>query len=193
MGGDWYDVLALPDGRLAVVVGDVAGHGMAAASTMGQLRNGLRALLVRDPSVSAAASWLDQLAKQTMPGEMATLIIAVVDPVTGVMDYVRAGHFPPLILSGDGTADWPTPVGTMPIGFARQEPIPGRVELEPGGGVLLFTDGLIEHRGSPLPQGMDALRTAFSGSGETDLDVLIAQVRDPSSDDDATAVVLRRH
>src|SRR5690554_1733749 len=135
VGGDWYDALCLPDGRLAIAVGDVAGHGMAAASIMGQLRNGLRALLVRDGSVAAAASWLDQLAKQTMPGEMATLIVAVVDPVTGTMDYVRAGHFPPLILDGDGVANWPTRVGAMPIGFVRQEPVPGRVEIARGGGV----------------------------------------------------------
>ncbi len=192
VGGDWYDALCLPGGRLAIAVGDVAGHGMAAASTMGQLRNGLRALLMRDSSVAAAATWLDVLAKQTMSGEMATLIVAVVDPVTGTMEYVRAGHLPPLVLGADGEAGWPTPVGTLPIGYVPREPAPGRLEVPPGGGVVLFTDGLVERRGTPLPEGLEQLRAAFSEPDARDLDALITRVRDPRSDDDATAVVLRR-
>src|SRR5699024_9992257 len=85
VGGDWYDALCLPDGRLAIAVGDVAGHGMPAASVMGQMRNGLRALLVRESSAAAASLGLDTLAKRTMAGEMATLLLAVVDTVTGRM------------------------------------------------------------------------------------------------------------
>ena len=193
VGGDWYDALCLPDGRLAVAVGDVAGHGMAAASTMGQLRNALRALLVRESSPGAAASGLDALAKRTMSGEMATLLVAVVDTVTGRMEYVRAGHLPPLALNADGSAAWHTDLGTLPIGYGRGAPVTGVLDIPHGGGVVLFTDGLVERRGTPLPEGLERLRAAFSGPGSNDLDALIACVRDPRSDDDATAVVVRRH
>src|SRR5690625_1610759 len=166
---------------------------MAAASTMGQLRNALRALLVRDSSPGAAAVNLDLLAKNTMVGEMATLLIAVVDPTTGRMEYVRAGHLPPLTLLPDGSAAWPPLTGTMPIGYVPGSPDPGVIDIPHGGGVVLFTDGLVERRGIPLPDGLEHLRSAFSGPAAHDLDALIACVRDPRSDDDATAVVLRPH
>ncbi|WP_324651071.1 SpoIIE family protein phosphatase [Georgenia sp. H159] len=192
VGGDWYDALCLPDGRLAVAVGDVAGHGMSAASTMGQLRNGLRALLLRENSPAAAAIGLDVLARRTMSGEMATLLIAVVDTTTGVMEYVRAGHLPPLAIGAADGAAWPTPSGTLPIGYVPERPLPGTMHIPPGGGVVLFTDGLIERRDTPLPDGLELLRTAFSGPFATDLDTVFARVRDPRSDDDATAIVLRR-
>ncbi len=192
VGGDWYDVLALPDGRLAVVVGDVAGHGMAAASTMGQLRNALRGLLMREGSPAKAAAGLDLLARNTMAGEMATLLVAVLDPATGRLEYVRAGHLPPLVLAPDGDAAWPPVTGTLPIGYVPQEPVPGTLDIPPGGGVVIFTDGLVEQRGVALPHGLERLRTAFTGPVAGDLDAVIAAVRDPSSDDDATAVVLRR-
>ncbi|HLV04884.1 MAG TPA: SpoIIE family protein phosphatase [Actinomycetaceae bacterium] len=192
VGGDWYDALCLPDGRLAVAVGDVAGHGMAAASTMGQLRNALRALLVRESSPGAAALGLDLLAKRTMSGEMATLLIAVIDTMSGRMEYVRAGHLPPLALRPSGEAAWHTDRGTLPIGYGRGEPVTGILEIPPGGGVVLFTDGLVERRGAPLQDGLERLRSAFSGPAAGDLDALIAAVRDPHSDDDATAVVVRR-
>ena len=192
VGGDWYDALCLPDGRLAIAVGDVAGHGMPAASVMGQMRNGLRALLVRESSAAAATLGLDELAKRTMTGEMATLLLAVVDTVTGRMEYVRAGHLPPLVLDADGSASWHADPGTLPIGYGRGEPSTGVVQIPHGGGVVLFTDGLVERRGDPLPDGLERLRRAFSGPVAGDLDAIIAAVRDPHSDDDATAVVLRR-
>lgn len=192
VGGDWYDVLTLPDGRLAVVVGDVAGHGMTAASTMGQLRNALRGLLMHEGSPARAAAGLDLLAKSTLAGEMATVLVAVLDPATGRLEYVRAGHLPPLALGPDGSASWPPVTGTLPIGFVPQEPVPGTLDIPAGGGVVIFTDGLVEQRGVPLPDGLERLRLAFTGPFAADLDAVIAAVRDPASDDDATAVVLRR-
>ncbi|WP_152191904.1 SpoIIE family protein phosphatase [Georgenia satyanarayanai] len=192
VGGDWYDALCLPDGRLAVAVGDVAGHGMPAASTMGQMRNALRALLVRDSSAAAATTGLDELAKQTMAGEMATLLLAVIDTVSGRMEYVRAGHLPPLFVDPDGGARWNVDPGALPIGYGRGEPVTQVAHIPRGGGVVLYTDGLVERRGQPLPDGLERLRLAFSGPVATDLDALITAVRDPRSDDDATAVVLRR-
>lgn len=192
VGGDWYDVLTLPDGRLADVVGDVAGHGMTAASTMGQLRNALRGLLMHEGSPARAAAGLDLLAKSTLAGEMATVLVAVLDPATGRLEYVRAGHLPPLALGPDGSASWPPVTGTLPIGFVPQEPVPGTLDIPAGGGVVIFTDGLVEQRGVPLPDGLERLRLAFTGPFAADLDAVIAAVRDPASDDDATAVVLRR-
>ncbi|WP_341358242.1 SpoIIE family protein phosphatase [Georgenia sp. M64] len=222
VGGDWYDALTLPDGRLAVVVGDVAGHGLHAASTMGQLRNGLRALLVRDPDPAAAVTALDELVRATMPGEMATLLVAVVDPGTGAVDYVRAGHLPPVLLDADGDAVLTDDVHTTPVGFVTGHVTPGRLTVAPGGSLILFTDGLVERRGTSLRSALESLREAFGqahaaaagragdGSwggdpdggdgpdegagpaGGVDLDAVVARVRDPRSDDDATVVVVRR-
>ncbi|WP_454778150.1 SpoIIE family protein phosphatase [Georgenia muralis] len=223
VGGDWYDALTLPDGRLAVVVGDVVGHGLHAASTMGQLRNGLRALLVRDPDPAAAVTALDGLVRATMPGEMATLLVAVVDPGTGAVVYVRAGHLPPVLLDADGAAVLTDDVHTTPVGFVTGQVSPGRLTVAPGGALVLFTDGLVERRGTSLRSALAALREAFTqahtaaagtgrpgsrggpddapddgpddrdtADGGVDLDAVVARVRDPRSDDDATVVVVRR-
>ncbi|MFC4555256.1 SpoIIE family protein phosphatase [Georgenia faecalis] len=193
VGGDWYDALELPDGRLAVAVGDVTGHGLAAASTMGKLRNGLRALLVSGAAqqlVATAVRGLDDVMRVTMPDEMATLLLAVVDPATGEAEYARVGHLPLIVLAADGEASWAGPVGVAPLGYVAGTPETGRLTVPPGGGLVLFTDGLIERRETPLVESLSTLRDAFSGGAP--LDAVIAAVRDPRSTDDATAVVVRR-
>ena len=104
VGGDWYDALVLPDGRLAVVVGDVAGHGLSAAAAMGQVRNALRAYLLRGDSPAQTLASLDHVVRWTMPFEMATVVVALVDLATGEVELSVAGHPRPLLLEPGGSA-----------------------------------------------------------------------------------------
>src|SRR5690606_34541730 len=102
LGGDWHDVYFLPDGRAVIAVGDVAGHGIEAAGSMAQLRHALRAYVMSERSLGAAVTRLNELSRSLLPGEMTTLAIATVDPSTGVVDVVNAGHLPPVLSSVEG-------------------------------------------------------------------------------------------
>ncbi|WP_278235694.1 SpoIIE family protein phosphatase [Isoptericola sp. AK164] len=188
-GGDWYDALMLTDDRLAVVVGDVSGHGLSAAATMGQLRNALRALLVTGSTAGQAVEQVDQLLRSTLPGQVATLVVAVLDPETGAAQYVTAGHPPPVVVGPDG-AVVAEALGTPPLGVGRREARTGTAQVAPGGSLVLFSDGLVERRDESIVDSLERLRRASEdGPGAS---ALVRLVRDPDSDDDATAVVVRR-
>ncbi|GAA4722758.1 hypothetical protein GCM10023216_10110 [Isoptericola chiayiensis] len=188
-GGDWYDALVLDDGRLAAVVGDVSGHGLSAAATMGQLRNALRALLLTGSPAVRAVEQVDQLLRSTMPGQVATLVVAVVDPATGAGEYVTAGHPPPVVVGPDGGV-LAAMLGTPPLGVGRRTNRSGTLQVEPGGGLVLFSDGLVERREESIVDSLERLRRATGIV--TGAAALVAAVRDPASDDDATVVVVRR-
>ena len=105
VGGDWYDVVALPDGRFGLVVGDCVGHGLAAAAIMGQLRSAARALLLQDLGPAATLDGLDRFA-QTLPGaECASVVCAIVDDTSRTITYSVAGHPPPLVVD-EGSGRW---------------------------------------------------------------------------------------
>ncbi|SDR86286.1 PAS fold-containing protein [Paraoerskovia marina] len=189
-GGDWYDALPLGDGRLAAVVGDVTGHGLPAAATMGQLRNALRALLVTGSSAVQAVSQVDHLLRTTLPGQVATLVVAVLDPSTGEVEYVTAGHPPPVMVGTDGAFVGEI-LGAPPLGVGLRVEAVATAQVPPGGSLVLFSDGLVEHRDESIVEALERLRSAAEHS--VDPDRLVATVRDPESDDDATVLVLRRH
>ncbi|MEH3077860.1 MAG: SpoIIE family protein phosphatase [Quadrisphaera sp.] len=148
VGGDWYDIVPLPDGRTGVVLGDVAGHGLAASAISAQMRNALRAyvLSVRDPA--QALERLNELVTRLLPGELATAVVVVVDPATGAARIANAGH-PPLVLrGGDGTARLVDDGVRGPaVGLLDEVTYSAtEVVLEPGGALLLYSDGLVEER-----------------------------------------------
>lgn len=146
IGGDWYDALELDDGRVALVVGDVVGHGLRAAATMGQLRNAFRAYALVEPSPAAAVARIDRLLAHGGGGAMATLLYLILDRDTGEIAFTSAGHPPPLLLTPDGPRfleeGRSVPVGaTDPAAFREH-----RETLPPGSTLLLYTDGLVERR-----------------------------------------------
>lgn len=190
VGGDWYDALELPDGRLAVVVGDVAGHGLPAAAAMGQLRNFLRAHLLRGDPPAEALGWLDRLSRRTLPDDLTTAAVAAVDPATGEVELALAGHPRPLLLGADGHASVLDAGIDPPVGVGTGRPPTARAVVPPGGGLVLFSDGLVDSRDTRLRAGVERLVAAF-GPGTTADDV-IAACRDDGSVDDVTLVVLRR-
>ncbi|QGQ20674.1 SpoIIE family protein phosphatase [Cellulomonas sp. JZ18] len=195
VGGDWYDALELPDGRIAVVVGDVAGHGVGAAAAMGQLRNALRAYVLRGQEVPEALADLDALARRTMPDDLATLVVAVVDPATGEAVVAGAGHPQPLLVDGLGRAALAEVAVDRPVGVGSGAPRATRVQVDAGGALVLYSDGLVDSRSTSLSAGIERLVGAFDAGrsgGPVDIDDVVAACRDDDSTDDLTLLVLAR-
>jgi len=201
VGGDWYDVVPLPHGRMAVVLGDVVGHGLRAAATMGQLRAALRAYAVIDSDPVAVLKRVEHLldvAGDVIEGYVATLFYAVVDPVALEMHYISAGHPAPVLLSASGEARLVEGGLTVPLGLGGS-PLPThRTEtLEVGSTLLMYTDGLIERRGESLNDGLKRLLGACtSADAESDLDRLcdsvVATMSEAGSSDDDVALLAVR-
>ncbi|MFI0986993.1 SpoIIE family protein phosphatase [Streptomyces exfoliatus] len=161
VGGDWFDVIALPGGRTGLVIGDVMGHGIHAAAVMGQLRTAVRTLARHDIPPASMLSSLDAVVADLGEDTMATCVYAVHDPATGGWVIARAGHPPPAVATPDGTItflDGPpgTPLGTGAHDFGTEE-----VALPAGGLLVLYTDGLIEARDRDLDEGMRQLAQAL--------------------------------
>jgi serine phosphatase RsbU (regulator of sigma subunit)/anti-sigma regulatory factor (Ser/Thr protein kinase) len=199
IGGDWYDVIPLPGGRVGAVIGDVQGHDTHAAAVMGQLRIVLRAYAAEGhtpATVMARASvFLDELDTD----RFATCLYAEADLSTGVVQLVRAGHIDPLIRQTDGTCRRLAVEGGLPLGlsaeFGRLEYPVDTVELDPGQTLLLFTDGLVEQPGIDLDEGMHTLKGLIR-SGPEDVRDLAARLIDVAEerggDDDVALLLLRR-
>jgi PAS domain S-box-containing protein len=163
VGGDWYDVVALGD-RVALVVGDVEGHDMRAASVMAKLRHGLSAVLTETGSPSEALARLDRFAIMTGTERMATVLIVIVDTGSGRLTMASAGHPPPVVLR-DGRAELVTVPVVPPVGSRvsdRASPSREVTLTVPGGSVLLYTDGLIEHRRRDVATGLRQLVDSVS-------------------------------
>lgn len=211
VGGDWYDVVALaedtggdgpdgvapPGGPLGIVVGDCVGHGLEAASRMGQLRSAARALLLRTRRPADVLDGLDVFAR-TLPGaEMATVLCGVVDADAGTFVYSSAGHPPALVLHRDRTVTWLAggrgrPL-TVPAGPRPQAVLP----VVEGDVLVLCTDGLLERRGVSLRDRLDALAAALAGVADPDAppdalaDELLGRMAPEGSPDDTVVVVHR--
>jgi serine phosphatase RsbU (regulator of sigma subunit) len=160
VGGDWYDVTDIGDGRVAVAVGDVVGHGLVAASVMGQLRSALAALTVADVGPPQALAALDQIARHNPNATASTAVKVVLDPQLGFAAYSSAGHLPPLLVHADGTIeDLDAALGPPLAVTATIERRPlGTATVQPGSTLLLYTDGLVERRGEDLDVGIERLR-----------------------------------
>ena len=171
VGGDFYDVFALqhdsPPGAVAVVIGDIVGHGLRAAATMGQLRTTLRAYALEQGAPTKVMARLEYLPKTLPEAEMATLLYAMIQPDAGILSFVSAGHPPPLLLRADGTASYLEGGRTAPLGVPALPSPEGLVAIEPGSTLIFYTDGLVERRGFSLDHGLASLKqAACSAAGE---------------------------
>jgi len=191
VGGDWYDVVLLPSGRVAVVLGDVAGHGLSAASVTAHLRHALRAGLLRDLGPAAALAALNDLVARLLPGELATAVVAELDPRTGEVAVASAGHVPVLRVGPDG-AGWLEVARGPALGLLDEAGFrEGRATLSAADRLLLCSDGLLERRGADLADGLEALRAAGAAAGALpaqDLVDRVLAVLDPPDADDVTVV-----
>jgi anti-anti-sigma factor len=165
VGGDWYDAIQNPDGELVLVIGDVAGRGVRAASTMGQLRTAARAYALEGHSPTAVLEAVNRLAHATELREMATALCLAYDPATGRLRIASAGHLPPILISSRGDVRSLQGAVSMPLNVDATVRFKETEEkLEPGSTVLLYTDGLIERRGETLSDGLQDLEFAVAGA-----------------------------
>ena len=159
-GGDWYDVFLLDDDRIAFAVGDVVGHGAWAAATMGQLRAALAAYLLDGASPAQALARLDRFSRRVPDAKASSASCAVLDITTGELTWACAGHPPPLLVDAEGTGFAHGVLGPV-LGLRDAPPMPeSHLVLQPGRGVLFYTDGLVERRGELIDDGMRRLADA---------------------------------
>ncbi|WP_329251825.1 SpoIIE family protein phosphatase [Streptomyces canus] len=165
VGGDWYDVVESGDG-LALVIGDVQGHGVQAAATMGQLRSAVRAFALGDRPPDEVMSSTNHLLIDLDPGLFASCCYIRLDPATGVARAARAGHPPPLLRSPDGRTRVLDLPGGVVLGVDPKARYPvTELQMEPGAILALYTDGLVERPGSDIDEGITALRVALAKAG----------------------------
>jgi serine/threonine-protein kinase RsbW len=197
VGGDFHDVVVLPEGDVALAVGDVVGHDVTAAATMGQLRSVHRAFLADRPGPSELVERLHGSWPLLGLPRMATALFARLDPATGALRIASAGHLPPLLVAG-GRADLLDVVPGRLLG-APPGPAPEwSGELPVGASLVLYTDGLVESRGADLDEGLARLRAvAAEVAGEQAdpdelCDRLLAALTGPSRADDVALLALTR-
>jgi anti-anti-sigma factor len=156
-GGDWYDVLPLDGGRVAIAVGDVVGQGARAAAIMGQLRSALSGYLLEGHEPVQALDQLDRFASRVPGAAGSTVACLTLDPETGELHWARAGHPPPLVTGPGGCRPLEDATGTV-LGVRARPPFTaGTARIEPGESIVLYTDGLVERRGEVIDEGIDRL------------------------------------
>ncbi|MEU8523029.1 SpoIIE family protein phosphatase [Streptomyces sp. NPDC048577] len=175
VGGDWFDVIPLPGSRVGLVVGDVVGHGLHAAATMGRLRTAVHNFSSLDLPPDELLARLDNLVQRmdqegdstaTNGGVLgATCLYAVYDPVSRNCTMARAGHMPPLVVAPDGTTTISELPAGPPLGLGGMPFETMDVRLAEGSQLVLYTDGLIEERSRDISEGLEKLRTALSHPG----------------------------
>ncbi|MFI6417268.1 SpoIIE family protein phosphatase [Streptomyces sp. NPDC050842] len=163
VGGDWYDIMALPGGRTALMVGDVMGHGLPAAATMGRLRTVARTLMTLDMAPERVLARLDLATRDLEDEQVATFLCAVFDPADSTYTLASAGHLPPLFVDGHGSAEFvDVPVGA-PLGAGVIPYDPIRVKVPRGGNLVMYTDGLVKSRRADIDHQLESLRSTACG------------------------------
>lgn len=198
VGGDWYDIVDLDDGRIALVVGDCVGHGLTAATVMGQVRSACRALLFDNPSPAAALSGLDRFAARLPGAQCSTAVCVVLDPHTGALVYSSAGHPPPVLVHADGTTDTLDEAHTIALGMRANWPRPeARATMPARATLVLYTDGLVERRGTALEDGIARLSEVAAERRDCALGELVnrtmAGLEPPGGYQDDVVLLLYRH
>ncbi|WP_155370940.1 SpoIIE family protein phosphatase [Catellatospora vulcania] len=179
VGGDWYDAFTLPDGRIAVTVGDVVGHGLDAAIAMGSLRVGIRALAPHSTGPGALLSQFDRFAVDVDGADFATACYAVYDPATRQLCYASAGHPPMLVVDAAGGTRWLTGGRSGPLNGNVDTDRPDATDtLEAGATLVLYSDGLIERRREPITVGLDRLEQAATGLHDLPIEDFCARLID---------------
>ena len=192
VGGDWYDVFDVGDGRVAVAVGDVAGRGLKAATVMGQLRSALRAYAIDDPMPGAVLARMDELVDRL--GGSATLAYGLITRHDGQLLQGLAGHPPPLLVAGGDGARWLDEGRGTPLGAPSASRTTAEIVVPDGGVVLYYTDGLLQERELGIGSGLEQLRAAAAGVEGLALGTVCERLvdADVGRDDDRALLAVRR-
>lgn len=196
VGGDWYDAILLPDGRIGLVIGDVAGHGIGSAALMAQLRNALRAYALEHLATAEVVHRLDALLYHLEPRALATMVYLIYDPNRRTLELTAAGHPYPLLICKDREPMFLRGGRTLPLGAAEPS---GRetqtVGIASGSTLVLYTDGLIERRTSPLDAGFRQLaatvRPELTDPEETCEAIVAGLLGEEQPADDVAILVMR--
>ena len=195
-GGDFYDLVPLDGGRLAMFVGDVMGRGVRAASVMAQMRSAMRTLIAIDPRPDALMTGLDRVFETLHVDQLVTTVYALADPATDRLEVVSAGHPEPLVIRADGSIEALSQTSTLLLGVGGGKRSVLEVGLFPGDTLLLYTDGLVERRAEDSDAGTARLVAALTAYRSDDLEDWLNRVvettRDPTRDDDVAAMLLVR-
>lgn len=167
VGGDWYDSVVLPNGKVLLSVGDVAGHGIQAATGMVVLRNALRGLAVTGAGPAQLLAWLNQVAFHLTSHLTATAVCALFDPKTRTLQWARAGHLPPVLVRGAHAQSFPLSAGLLLGALPDETFSEEEVQLEAGDILLMYTDGLVERRDIAVTDSLAQLLTVASRSADT--------------------------
>jgi PAS domain S-box-containing protein len=194
VGGDWYDIIDLGGDRTALVMGDVMGRGVRAASVMGQLRSAVRAFATLDLPPHEVMQHLDVLVQDLTGDQIVTCVYAVHDPGAETIRYANAGHLPPLVAARDGAVRRLT-AGGPPLGAGYGDVPTEEVDLPAGATIVFYTDGLVEHRGRDIDEGILALERHIDWRGTSSLVGVPESVVDallPLGPDDDVAILIAR-
>ena len=196
VGGDLYDVVPLPDGRVVLIIGDVMGRGVSAAAAAAQMRAAIHAYIATDPDPAVVVRKLDRMFELLRPSRLVTLVYALVSAAGDEVSIVNAGHCPPALIHPDGMVELLADQTAPPIGVVARSRDATSRRLMPGWTLLCYTDGVVERRGEDIGAGLARL-TAQAGSLaaaplRAALPVLIGNVADADRDEDAAALAIRR-
>ncbi|WP_425461121.1 SpoIIE family protein phosphatase [Kitasatospora atroaurantiaca] len=204
VGGDWFDVISLPGTRVALVVGDIVGHGLHAAATMGRLRTAVHNFSMLDLPPDDLLAHLDELVGRIDKDEAAasgqasiagaTCLYAIYDPVSRCCDLARAGHLPPVLVQPDGTAEYLDLPAGPPLGLGGLPFETVQRQLPEGSQLVFYTNGLVEDRTRDIDLGLELLRSAVAGSGRTPeqtCDVVLDALLPAYPKDDVALLVAR--
>ena len=197
VGGDWYDLVELDDHRRALIVGDCVGHGLQAATAMGQLRSASRAMLLEGRDPASVLEGLDLFAGSVEGAYCATVVCALIDRRDGVITYSRAGHPPPLV-SGPIGARWLDDGLSVPLAVAEGvERHNAEASMTAEDVLVLYSDGLVERRGEVIDTGLDRLAETVERVDDESVadlaDRLLREMLIDDSDDDVVVVVKCLH
>ena len=203
VSGDWYDLFTLPDDRIGIVIGDVMGHGLRAATIMGRIKSALRAYALDHGDPATVVHHLDRKLQHFEPGQMATLIYAILDAATGAIMFSSAGHLPLTLVSAGGHARLFEKTDGLPLGVDLAAPRSTvTLTLEPGSLLCLLTDGLIDQHNSDIYTGLTSVRSVLAHSVTADSPYGLAEsacaalmttlIGDRHVDDDVTILAIGR-
>jgi serine phosphatase RsbU (regulator of sigma subunit) len=192
LGGDWYITAELPDGRVLLAIGDVAGHGLAAAAGMARLRGALAGLSITGAPPQQLVGWLNDLVRHVDDEHTASVVAGYFDPASRLLTWAQAGHPPPVLIRGPWARPLPQPDGIL-LGAGSRGYAAATVQLEPGDLLLLYSDGLVERRDRAFDEGLEILLEAVRQSTDPDLviDAALAALGSTHAEDDTCLVALR--
>ena len=165
VGGDWYITAEMPTGQVLIAIGDVAGHGLAAAAGMARLRGALAGLAITGAPPERLVGWLNDLVRHVAPEHTASVAAGYFDPGTRVLCWAQAGHPPPLLVRGAGAWPLDPPDGIL-LGAGEAAYAAGSVPLRRDDVLLLYSDGLVERRDRSLDDGLATLASSARGIGD---------------------------